>query len=79
MTHYKKVGLGKSVSHMTDTVKEEQEKTTRDILNGIEQMDGGTGSGRINKKSKVIVTYKRQVDVEGYDRLRSEVIPHIKE
>lgn len=48
--------------------KEEQRKATRDILDGLDQMDGRTSLGDITKRQN-IRSYKRQEDMEDYDRL----------
>lgn len=46
--------------------KEGQAKATRDIPNGLYQVDGRIGIGRRGKNRKVFEDYKRQDDVESY-------------
>lgn len=51
--------------HRTDKGKEGERKSACNIFDGLEKMDGSTGFGRTNKKSKLIKSYKGKEDEEG--------------
>lgn len=58
--------------------KEGQGKAIHNILNGLEKVDGRTGSGEISNRQN-LRAYKGQEEVECHHRLHPEETQHIKE